>query len=159
MYLGVLGRLLLPDLAHVPDVDAAVRGAGGEDGLVEGRPLHLEHLVAGGLWMCVLGWVGIVRWGGLHWTGVHGSAHCPSNEPITNRAHPLPLSVSLARSLCSPVAVKLVELRLEVPHVPQLEGVVRGARQHPGVVERLVGGLSYYRGQGMAAAVGGRAPQ
>ncbi len=39
--LGVLGRLLLPDLAQVPHVEAAVGPGGGQDRLVVGGPLDL----------------------------------------------------------------------------------------------------------------------
>mmetsp|Transcript_19171 Transcript_19171/g.73667 ORF Transcript_19171/g.73667 Transcript_19171/m.73667 type:complete len:369 (+) Transcript_19171:256-1362(+) len=43
--LCVLGRLLLSNAADVPDHDAAVGAAAGKDGLVEGVPVHLEHLI------------------------------------------------------------------------------------------------------------------
>lgn len=43
--LGIFGRLLLSDLAQVPNVKSAVRSRRGENGLVVRRPLHLEDLV------------------------------------------------------------------------------------------------------------------
>lgn len=43
--LRILRALLLPDLAQIPDVEAAVGARAGEDGLVVWRPLHLEDLV------------------------------------------------------------------------------------------------------------------
>ena len=39
--LGILWRLLLSDLTEVPDVEPSVRAAGGQDGFVMRRPLHL----------------------------------------------------------------------------------------------------------------------
>lgn len=44
--LGVLRRLLLPDLAEVPHVEPPVGAAGGQDGLIVGRPLDLLGRVA-----------------------------------------------------------------------------------------------------------------
>ncbi len=39
--LCVLGRLFLPNLAQVPDVQSPVRSARGQDGLIVGGPLDL----------------------------------------------------------------------------------------------------------------------
>lgn len=44
--LGVLRRLLLADLAEVPHVEPPVGAAGGQDGLIVGRPLDLLGRVA-----------------------------------------------------------------------------------------------------------------
>ena len=43
--LRVLRALLFTNLGQVPDVESAISAGAGEDGLVVGRPLHLEDLV------------------------------------------------------------------------------------------------------------------